>query len=373
MMSEERDPAPLHHNPLPDSIRTEVLLTRCGEQLSVVGRPTCLAIAALVLLISGGIDLMGPAVLPRAHAQDDAAGKHMRWKESWTVPAQSMCVLSIALHPEGQVLASGGRIGGIRIWSSEEGKRLTTLGGNAGGLNSLSFSPDGLKLAAGGTWDRRVRVWVYPTYLVKRTFDGHTGVLTCVLFAPLGRVLATASSDGSIILWDMDTGNVLRRLDGHDGGTGSLSFTMDGRVLLSGGWDGRLNAWDVTSGALLWSVVGDSGHVHAVSMQPNGASVASGGAEGLLKLWDVSSGACLQTIRAHSAPIRSLAFSASGRFLISGSDDSSIRVWDSSSGAELSVLMGHHGAVTCLAIGAQGDVILSGSEDDTIKAWRLVR
>lgn len=67
-------------------------------------------------------------------------------------------IFSIALSPDGTVLAAGYQDGTVRLWNMDTGEQLTVLEGHKDRVVSLAFSPDGTLLASGGT-DGTVRLW----------------------------------------------------------------------------------------------------------------------------------------------------------------------------------------------------------------------
>jgi WD40 repeat protein len=65
-------------------------------------------------------------------------------------------------------------------------------------------------------------------------------------FSPDGRLLATASGDGSAGLWSTETGRSIRRLDAGAEVLNALAFSPDGRILAAVGNDDDVRLWDMS-------------------------------------------------------------------------------------------------------------------------------
>ncbi len=63
-------------------------------------------------------------------------------------------------------------------------------------------------------------------------------------FSPDGRLLATASEDGTAQLWDPATGEHLRTLTGQTGWVRGVAFSPDGRLLATASLDETARLWD---------------------------------------------------------------------------------------------------------------------------------
>src|SRR5581483_3992692 len=81
------------------------------------------------------------------------------------------------------------------------------------GVNSLSFSPDGKRLAAGAD-DGVVRVWRLPEGELVRELTGHSEGVYAVVFSPDGKTLASGSYDKSVRLWDAESGRLIAAYQG---------------------------------------------------------------------------------------------------------------------------------------------------------------
>jgi WD40 repeat protein len=147
---------------------------------------------------------------------------------------------------------------------------------------SLSFSPDGQRLAVGtnrGAWVRNLSTGEW-----ERTFQHSTvplGALT-VAFGPSGKQLATAGA-GTITLWDVETGREVTRFREHRG-TDCLAFSPDGRRLAGG--DGReIRLWDTGSGEEVLRLRVDKGECEDLAFSPDGSRLAAACGRGGIQVW----------------------------------------------------------------------------------------
>ena len=86
-----------------------------------------------------------------------------------TLTGHSAGVESVAISPNGQLLASGSRDDTIEIWNLGSGRLLRTLTGHSDPVFSVVFSPDGQTIVSGSgcSWrpcdyedkDYDIRIW----------------------------------------------------------------------------------------------------------------------------------------------------------------------------------------------------------------------
>ena len=91
-----------------------------------------------------------------------------------------------------------------------------------------------------------------------------------VSFSPDGTKVASGSGDNTVKLWDVTSGECLQTLEGHSLSVTSVSFSPDGTKVASGSWDKTVKLWDVTSGECLQTLEGHSSIVRSVSFSPDG-------------------------------------------------------------------------------------------------------
>jgi WD40 repeat protein/beta-lactamase regulating signal transducer with metallopeptidase domain len=304
-------------------------------------------------------------------------------------------VSSVALSPDGKLVASGGE--NIRLWEPATGKlvrQIKALG------TQVAFSPDSKTLASvgGGT----TRLWDAATGNEIKAFKG-TRHMRAVTFSPDGKLLATGDEQATVRIYDLATGNQLHEMDVQSIAESlSLAFSPDNKTLAcAGAWNEggvpkgiTLNLqkrvtvigkegffvllWDAATGKEVRRFGGLSDKIKSVAFSPDGKTLAAANKDGKICLWDASSGKELLYITAHPkhadnphAATPSLAFSPDGKTLASASTDKTIRLFDVATAKETSQLQAPDSAFYSLAFGRDGKTLVTGSGDTAVLIWDL--
>src|SRR5262249_44734213 len=159
--------------------------------------------------------------------------------------------------------------------------------------------------------------------------------------SPDGKLLGSASRDGTVRLWDSATSREVRRFPGGSGGGFmSLAISPNGKVLAA--IDNEyfhLRLWDVETGKLLhhfrdpnnwqtnWYVVG-------VAFSPDGKIVAAKTTYHIIHLFDVETGKKVLEIRQAGEEKLSdynhgaLVFSPDGKWIVAGRSSGPMQLFD---------------------------------------------
>jgi WD40 repeat protein len=155
----------------------------------------------------------------------------------------------VAFSADGQLVAVHAMDSAIYVLATADGKLVRQLGQSTGTENvqlaNLAFSPDGKSLASWVDADHTVRLWDLKTGKERLHITGlKKRVAVHFAWSPDGRMFAVGSS--KIQVWELATHKLRCEYIGHEGEIRALAFSADSRLLASGSTDTTVLIWDVT-------------------------------------------------------------------------------------------------------------------------------
>lgn len=262
-------------------------------------------------------------------------------------------VTSLAFSPNGNILASSGYDRFVKFWNVASGRLLGQIS-LTDTPNSLTFSPDGSKLAvasnlevatidpvsrqingiiqqAGG--DRLAfspdgsHLYVNSPGSIK-IIDPTASRVTLTFPDPFALVpTMSVSADGNVVSVTYESPETVEGFALSTDGSRMITYTMDRSVDVDSGSENvRLATWDAETGKYV-SEIKFSGHlIQTIRFSPDGNLLAMGNRSEIW-IWDTATWQVKEKLAGHTGEVVDLAFTPEETKLLSASGDGSIRVW----------------------------------------------
>ena len=344
----------------------------------------------------------------------DGAGFVRRWdlagNSIWHKNPHTKSVRSVAISPDGTVVASGSWDGTVKVLDIASGEEKTAYLKYEKKIYTVAFSPNGEWLAIAGE-SGSVHLWDWKKAdSHAQLLDQHAAWVSAVAFDPTGTRVVSGSGDGSLQIWETHTLKKLATLKGHEDWVSSVAFSPDGKTLASAGWDTQIKFWrpdmgssalgptlsdqnvlalsfepsgaifatggpngiairDSSSGEVITRLQDHKGVITAITFAPNGAGFASGNRDGMVQFWSPLKQAVASPIDTHGGEVRSLSFSPDGRRLATAGQDAKIKLWNTETSELIETLSGHIAQVNAVRYFSDGAMLASASNDGTVRLW----
>ncbi|HAZ44468.1 MAG TPA: hypothetical protein DDW76_09425 [Cyanobacteria bacterium UBA11369] len=307
----------------------------------------------------------------------DRSGKPLRTLkyQGEEPPLGALGINSVTFSPDGLIVASGGNDNEIRF-QTIEGKLIAILRhtNNSGDPNvtDISFSPDN-KIIASGNTEGEIRLWNRDGQLLKsfqhsnivNDPESQKRIVFSLAFSPDSQILASAGGDGLVKLWKKD-GTLLATFSGHKDAVQSISFSPDGKLIATSSKDNTAKLWKI-DGTLITTITGHSGSVNKVKFTPDGQKIVTASDDGTIRLWPLQT-ISVFTLKGHSSSITDVEFSPDGQMIATASEDRTIKLWNRD-GTLLNTLIGHGATVTSVSFSPDSQMIAS-SENNSFRLWK---
>ena len=150
----------------------------------------------------------------------------------------------LIFSPNGKMVAFQGGHSGSHIWDYETQQEITPEY-HKRNSSAISFSPDNMMLVI--AYHDQIVLWDIVENEFNERGSMKTGITEEITFSPDGKFIISASAHGwedPIKVWDVETGNELLSLNGHTEKIYVLRFSHNGKILATGSMDGTILLWD---------------------------------------------------------------------------------------------------------------------------------
>ncbi len=363
-----------------------------------------------------------------AHAPDEIGGiygpDNFAWRRLWnraTNPSREICNVNQSVwwmqpSPDGSQLAVCGSRGEVQFLNTKSGFAVEhTFTASTAEVDCVAYSDDGQLFATAGD-DGKVRLWSPKTRESIREFEVLPGRRVFgIVFLPMSHQMLACGESTLLSLWDADTGRQLREITTpFERPIEFMRLSPDRKRLLMAGADGRLVQLNVDNFSILSQQKVSRQTLSMARYSSDGARIVCGGSEKVVRILDAETGdtelaakstdiihtvlftpdgqwviasrhgtddieilsrdkmQSVALLPGHQSTINQVLFSCDGEYLISTSNDRMTFIWSCRTWQRLHQLSGHQSGVLAAAISADGQILATADEQGIIKLWDFV-
>ncbi|PWY78992.1 WD domain-containing protein [Aspergillus eucalypticola CBS 122712] len=329
------------------------------------------------------------------------------------VEHKSCYVEDMTFSPDCTQLAVSTNAGTLEIWDLSTRQIIYCLGGHSEEVGSITFSPDGRKLASFTNNAQAVRIWdLHGLRKVDQPpgspIDTYGSIFTSIV-SPSGQTAIFTRYGKDSEVWDLASGKVQHTLTENIGRSGAfspdndylafinrdgffkllstttwkpnlvlespfsmaLAFSLDSRRVVLLGNDGILRVCDSATGREEQASPKRLPGSELLAFSPNGDMVASSSAN-VMTIWSFGKEPIQYDIDIGRVRITALAFSHSGKQIAIGCRKGYVKICDLRTGEVFTKHTGHSTSVQSLTF-APDDTRLAARDVDSILIWDMAK
>jgi hypothetical protein len=131
---------------------------------------------------------------------------------------------------------------GIYVWDFKSGSQVAHIEGVR--VQDMVLLGESNVIAVAVATENDIRLYDIISGKQTGTLRGHEAMVMAAAASPDGNLLASADSDGTIILWNVASGQIDRKADGYDS-VSALAFSQDGGTLAVGSNNATVELWNI--------------------------------------------------------------------------------------------------------------------------------
>lgn len=252
---------------------------------------------------------------------------------------------------------------------------LPALKGHTGPISSLAVSPDGTMLAS-GSWDRTVRIWDLKTGECKQVIEAHkipegshAIAVTALAFSASNKLVASGGGDNMMYIWRVETGEQLFSAV-HDAPVSGTFFTDAGNIYTCD-TQGNVHLWDLHEEKHKTYLLRLSGAAWRMRRSPDDRYFAIGQSDGWVRICDTQTGVTKRVWKEES-DISALEWHPYHPMLVTANEARRIKMWNTNLDGEVRGLVNpRKDFVMRLQLSEDGELAFGAGGSKGLQIWHL--
>jgi eukaryotic-like serine/threonine-protein kinase len=201
----------------------------------------------------------------------------------------------------------------------------------------------------------------------------HDGPVTATEFSPDGRLIVTASQDGTARLWDASSGQPVGTPMRHGAAVRSARFNSGGDKIVTASADKTARVWDAPNVHPLAEPIEHKMEVNSAEFSPDGNKLLTLCHDGV-RVWKVANGRPEQRLRTWKRPgIMSRANFSPDSALVATVNGEFVTVWRMDTGEPMSQPMAHRRSVHTAHFSPDSRWLATACDDGATRIWEIAR
>lgn len=235
-------------------------------------------------------------------------------------------VWKIAASPDGRWIVSGGWNGSILVWEVATDKtdikrEPVSFKGHEILIRGLVFAPDSETFASASN-DLTICVWKRETGQIVLGPLRLGELPNSISYSLNGRKLA-AGTDKHIMVWNAINGEELLKIQKR---AYRVAFTPDSLHLVSGDWN-DIRISDAATGDIIKQIDAHTETCQSLAISPNGSKLTTTSADKTTRFFDMTTLEPIGEPFEHPDVVLCVAFSEDSQFIATGCEDKLVRTW----------------------------------------------
>ncbi len=236
-----------------------------------------------------------------------------------------LAVLSVAISPDSNYVATGSRDKSAKLWELSTGREVRSFLGHQASINNLEFSRDGKYLIT-ANGDGSAKIWEVKTGKEISSVKPDDERMTDVAFDPNEKFFVTVGFGQKVRVWDFATNKLLKEFgaDGYAGSGGLIHVAVSGNgEWLAVGEDGfTVNVYRTSNWQRAWTF--NQSELHSscggcysdVNFTPDSKYLLKASNSDEVAKYDLATGKKVLTYQKKSTDLRSAVYSRDGKRMV---------------------------------------------------------